>query len=355
MKTCHNFGFDRMRFALILTLTIVPLALPTLRPALAAPANYHVERRIPIPGDGGWDLLAVDAPSRRLFVTRGTRVQVVDLEKKTLISEIPDLHGVHGVALAPGLKRGFISCAMDSVVAVFDLASLRVLDRIKVPGGGADAIMFEPVTKRVFVFCGRSNNAVAIDAASGAVVGSIALDGRPELGVADGRGGVFVNLEDSSAVVAFDARTLQRTARWSLAPGTGPSGLAMDPAHRVLFSVCENKMMVAMDADSGRVLATLPIGERVDGATFDADRQLAFSSNGDGTLTVVQENEGRRFEVIANVTTQRGARTVALDEKTHHVITVTSDFGPTPEATADHPHPRPPMIPGTFNAIVVAP
>jgi DNA-binding beta-propeller fold protein YncE len=280
---------------------------------------------------------------------------VVDTEKNTIVGEIPDTPGVHGVALAPELGRGFTSNGRANTVTVFDLKTLAVLGNVEVTGENPDAILFEPVSRRVFTFNGRSDNATAIDAARTKVVGTLALGGRPEFAVADGKGRVFVNLEDKSAIVEFDARTLKIEARWPLAPGEEPSGLAIDREHRRLFSGCRNNLMVIIDADSGHVLATPSIGSGVDGVAFDPGTSMAFSSNGEGTLSIVREESPDKFALVGDVRTRRGARTIALDESTHRIYTATAQFGPPPSPTAEHTHPRPSIVPGTFEVLVLAP
>lgn len=316
-------------------------------------SGYRIVKRIEIGGEGGWDALTADAAARRLYVSHGTKVHVIDTDKNAVIGEIPNTPGVHDIALAPDLGRGFTSNGRDSSVTVFDLKTLTTITTIKVTGRNPDAIAYDPTSHRIFTFNGGSANATAIDAASGAIAGTIALGGRPEFAVADGRGRMYVNLEDSSAVVAFDARTLKVEARWPLAPGEGPSGLGMDPEHRRLFACCSNKLMVVLDADSGRVVATLPIGSRVDGNAYDPATRLAFSSNGDSTLTVVHEDTPNQFTVLENVVTRPGARTMALDEKTHRIYLPTAQFGPPPAPTPERPHPRPSVVPGSFAILVL--
>jgi DNA-binding beta-propeller fold protein YncE len=316
---------------------------------------YKVAHRILLGGEGGWDALTMDAPTHRLFVTHGTKVQVVDVKTYSVVGEIPDTPGVHGVALAPGLHRGFTSNGRDSSVTIFDLSTLAVLGRVKLEARNPDAIEYDPVSKRVFAFNGGSDNASVIDASAGTVVGSVPLDGKPEFAAADGQGRMYVNLEDSSAVLCIDTRTLQVLHRWPLAPGEEPSGLAMDRKHRRLFAGCSNKSLVVLDADNGRVVSVLPIGERVDGVAFDPSRQMVFSSNGEGTLTVIHEGGPDRYTVLENVPTQAGARTLALDESTGSVYLPTAEFGPPPPPTADRPHPRGTVVPGTFVILEASP
>jgi len=321
-----------------------------------APApSYKIAHRILLGGEGGWDALTADGRTHRLFVTHGTRVQVVDTKTDSVVGEIPGTPGVHGVALAPDLGRGFTSNGRDSSVTMFDLKTLAVLARIPLDAKNPDAIEYDPVSKRVFVFNGGSDNATVIDAGAGTVLDSIPLDGKPEFAVADGKGRMYVNLEDKSAVLALDTRTLKVLHRWPLAPGEEPSGLAMDRQHRRLFSACSNGKLVVLDADDGHVVAAVPIGERVDGAAFDPRRGLVFSSNGDGTLTVIHEDGRDRFRVVENAATQLGARTLALDETTGHVFVPTAEFGPPPPPTPERPHPRGSVVPGTFVVLELSP
>jgi DNA-binding beta-propeller fold protein YncE len=315
--------------------------------------SYEVAKTYKPGGEGGWDYLTVDPDAHRLYFGRSTRVQVLDVESGQLVGEISDTPGIHGVALAPDLGRGYTSNGRDSSITVFDLKTLAVVTKIHIDGRNPDAILYEPVSHRIFTMNAGSGTATAIDAASGTVVGNVVLGGRPEFAVADGRGKVFVNLEDSSAVVSFDAKSLALGPRWPLAPGEGPSGLAMDRENRRLFSVCGNEKMVVLDANSGRVVAALPIGKRVDGAAFDPVTKLAFSSNGEGTLTVVRENSPDKFSVVDTVPTRVGARTLALDPRTHRIYTASASFGEAPPPTAEHPHPRPPMLPDSFVILVL--
>ena len=289
--------------------------------------GYHVVRRYPLGGDGGWDYLTFDTTSRRLFVARSTRVMVIDADAGTVVGEIANTPGVHGVALAPELRRGFASAGRDQSVSVFETGSLKPLARVQTTGGNPDAILYEPATRRVFTFNGAGRNATAIDAASPGVVGTVPLDGKPEFAVAPGDGRIFVNIEDKAELAALDARTLAVTARWPLAPCEEPTGLALDARHERLFVGCSNQLMTVVDSRAGRVVATLPIGRGVDGVVFDPGTSLAFSSNGEGTLTVVREVTPDSFAVVENAVTQRGARTLALDPRTHDVFVVTADGG----------------------------
>jgi len=315
---------------------------------------YHLIRRVVLGGEGKWDYLTMDPVGHRVFIAHGTEVLVVSADSGSVVGKIPETPGVHGVALAQGLGRGFTSNGADSTVTVFDLASLKVLNRLTVTGRKPDAIVYDSVSGRVFTFNGGSANATAIDAATGKVLGTISLGGSPEFAVADGRGRIYVNLEDRSAITSLDTHTLATGATWPLAPGESPSGLAIDRAKRRLFSGCANRLMAVVDANDGRVLGTVPIGARVDANVFDPKTNRVFSSNGDGTLTVADAS-GSTVRVIGTVQTELGARTMAFDPQTQHLYLVTAQFGPTPAATPENPRPKPPAIPGTFALLIFGP
>lgn len=319
--------------------------------AASAP-GYHLIDTWKLGGEGGWDYLKVDSDAHRLYISRATRVLVVDTESGKPVGEIRDTPGVHGVALVPEIGRGFTSNGREDTVSVFDLQSLKTLSKIKV-GDRPDAIWYDPASGRVFTFNAGSKDATAIDAAKGAVVGTVPLGGKPEFAASDGKGTVYVNIEDKSEVVALDARQLKEIHRWVLAGCDEPSGLAMDRKNRRLFVGCDNQVMAVVAADSGKVLARLPIREGVDATWFDEQAGLAFASCGEGVLTVVREDSPDKFSVAETVKTQKGARTMALDGKTHKVYTVTAQFGPPPAATAAQPHPRPTILPDTFVVLVL--
>src|SRR5438270_536883 len=317
------------------------------------PSGYHVAKKVVLGGEGGWDYLTVDSKARRVYISRGTHVMVVDADSATVVGDIPNTNGVHGIAIADDMDKGFISDGRDSNVTIFDIKTLKVLGTAPA-GKNPDAIIYDPASKRVFAFNGSSKDTTAIDAKTGTVAGTIPLGGKPEFAAADEKGHVFVNIEDTSEIVQFDSNKLTVENRWKIAPGEGPSGLALDRKHRRLFSVCSNKMMVVVNADNGKVITTLPIGSGTDAAGFDPETGYAFSSNGEGTLTVVHEDSPDKFSVVENVPTQARARTMALDPRTHQVYLVTAEFGPAPAATAQQPRPRPPMIPGSFTVLIVS-
>jgi YVTN family beta-propeller protein len=277
---------------------------------------------------------------------------IVDADSYAVVGDIPNTPGVHGIAVVPDLNKGFISNGRDNSVTIFDLKTLKETDRVAV-GKNPDAIMYDSASKRVFTFNGASQDTTAIDANTGKVAGTIALGGKPEFAVSDEKGHVYVNIEDKSEVAQLDPNKLAVEARWSLAPGEEPSGLAIDRKHHRLFSVCSNKFMVVLNADNGHVVTTLPIGSWTDAAAFDPETGFAFSSNGEGTLTVVHEDSPDKYAVVENVATQRRARTMTLDQKTHRVFSVTAEFGPTPAPTAERPRPRPPMVQGSFTLLVL--
>src|ERR1700727_583901 len=309
MSARRNYLRRRSPASLVLILVAAALA--------AAAPGYKVVNTHKIGGDGGWDYLTVDASARRLYISRATHVMVVDADSGKSVGEISDTPGVHGIALAPELGRGFTSNGREGTVSIFDLKTLATSSKGKV-GENPDAILFDPATKRVFTFNGRSQDSTAIDAVKGTVLGTIKLDGKPEFAASDGKGEIFVNIEDKSELVAIDPNKLEVKAKWPLAPCESPSGLSINRKNRRLFVGCENKMMAVVDADSGKVLATPAIGEGEDATTFDPETGLAFAScGGDGVLTIVKEDTPDKFSVAENVTTQKGARTLALDAKTH--------------------------------------
>jgi len=333
------------------------LPLVCLAPLAAVQAagtpHYRITHQLPLPGDEGWDYLIYQQGGHRLFVSHGTRVLVIDADKLSVVGEIADTPGVHGIALAPELNRGYVSAGRSGMVVVFDLTSLARLSEIKVTGENPDAILYDPYSRRVFTFNGRGRNATAIDATTGQVLGTIALDAKPEFSATDGKGHVYVNLEDRSSLAVLDPQKLTVTSVWPLTGCEQPSGLALDAARGHLMPVCGNKVMPVVDAASGKVLGTAPIGAGPDAAAFDPGTELAFASCGEGKLTVVHIARSGRPEVVQNATTQRGARTMALDLEKHRVFSITADFAPAPPATAEQPHPRPAIVPGSVRLLVL--
>jgi len=333
---------------------LVPVAAGLTQFAFSpAAAGASVHDRWKLGGPGGWDLLAVDSSTRRLFITRSDRVDVIDADSGKPVGQIAHTDGVHGVALAADLGRGYTSNGRANTITVFDAKTLKPLQEIKVDGQNPDAIIYDSATKRVLSFNGRSSNASAFDGRTGKAVGTVALGGKPEWAASDGRGRVFVNIEDKAELVVIDSRTLRVTAHWPLTGCEEPTGLALDARHNRVFSVCQNQKMVVTDGSDGRQVASVAIGHGPDGAAFDAGRDLVYSSNGDGTLTVVHEDDPEHFSVVENIATQKSARTLALDAKTQRIFLAAADFGAPPEPTAEQPHPRPPMVADSFAILVV--
>ncbi len=317
------------------------------------PSGYHLAKKVTLGGDGGWDYLYVDSKARHVYISRGSHVMVVDADSAAVVGDIPNTNGVHGIAIVDDMNKGFISDGRDNNVTIFETGTLKALGTAPV-GKNPDAIIYDPASKRVFTFNGASKDATAIDAKAGTVVGTIPLGGKPEFAVADEKGHVFVNIEDTSEIVKFDANKLSVESRWKITPGEEPSGLAMDRKHRRLFSVCSNKVMAIVNADTGQVITTVPTGAGTDAAGFDPETGYAFSSNGEGTLTVVHEDSPDKFSLVENVPTQARARTMSLDTKTHQVYLVTAEFGTAPAPTAQQPRPRPPMVPGSFTLLIMS-
>lgn len=292
--------------------------------------SYEIVNRIHLDGDGGWDYLTMDEAANLLYVSHGNVVQVVDVKSSVpnaakVIATIENTLGVHGITIASEFSKGYISCGKDSTVVVFDTKTFKTLSRAKVNGSKPDAILYDPFSKNVFVFNGRSNNVTVIEAKSDKIVGNISLDGNPEFAATDENGKVYVNIENKSKLCVINSKTLTVEQYWPVAPVDEPSGLAIDNSTHRLFTVSDGHMAV-IDALTGKVIAALPIGDRVDGVAFDKESKRAYSANGDGTMTVVGEVNGS-YKVIENVKTQKGARTIAVNSKTHNIYLPTADFG----------------------------
>jgi YVTN family beta-propeller protein len=296
--------------------------------AVAAPPadGYSIVKKIPIPGEGSWDYLSVDEGARRLYVSHGTQVEVVDVDSGAVVGNIPNTPGVHGIAVAAELGRGFVSNGKASTVTIFDLNTLKPIADVPT-GQKPDAIIFDPATSRVFAFNGGSNSATAIDAATGKVAGTIDLGGGPEFAAADGNGFVYNNLEDESLVLKIDSRKLTVVQRWPTAPCASPSSMAMDRANHRLFLGCRSKVMAVMNADTGQVITTLPIGDHVDATAFDPATKLIFNSNGEGTVTVIRQDSPDKYSLVETVKTLPKAKTMALDSKTHRLFLSTAEAG----------------------------
>jgi len=320
---------------------------------IAALPNYHLAAAHLLGGDGGWDYLSIDPATHRLFISRSTHVMVVDPQSGAVAGDIPDTPGVHGIAIASDLDKGFTSNGADGTVTVFDLASLKVEATIQTGAKNPDGIVYDPASKRVFTFNGGSSDATAIDAQSDSVVATIPLGGRPEFPAADGRGMIYDNIESTSEIVEIDAQSAKIVKRFPLGSCAHPSGLSMDRVHRRLFTACQGEMGV-VDADSGRVIATLPTGAGTDATRFDPNTELAFASNGRAaTLTVVHEDDPEHFTVVQNAATVPGARTMELDQSTGNVYLVTAKLTENPNATSYRDRYR--VVPGTFELLTMQP
>jgi len=342
---------DRIRIEAAAIVVFAAISLCVFSALAQAPKGYHLIDTIQVGGDGGWDALTVDSAAHRLYVSHGTHVVVIDTVTDKVIGDIPNTSGIHGIAIAEKLGKGFTSNGRDNTVTIFDLKTLKPLGTVKTDKN-PDIIIFDPASGLVFCFNGGSNNATVIDAATGNVAGTVALGGKPEFAVSDGKGTVFVNLEDKSEVASIDTKKLSVTALWPIAPGEEPTGLAIDPKTKRLFIAGSNKKMIVMDAANGKVIVDLPTGEGTDGMEFDPGTKLAFSPNGEGTLTVVHEDSKDKFSVVENVATRARARTMAIDPSTHKVYLPTAQFGPAPAPTPAQPRPRAPMLPNSFVILV---
>ncbi len=331
-------------FAAVLVMSIAGAAQTT--------SGYHVAKTFEIGGDGGWDYVNIDAPSNRLYIARATRVMVVDVESGKLVGELPGTNGIHGVALVSKLGRGVTSNGKDNSATIFDLNTFKPIATVKT-GEKPDAILYDKFSGYVLTFNAGSNSATVIDVEKAEAVATIALPGRPETGVSDENGKVFLNLEDIAHIVVIDMKENKVVSDWKLEGCEEPTGLAMDRKNHRLFSGCHNQVMPILNADSGVQLATLPIGKGVDAVAFDPETQLAFSSNGEGTLTVVHEDSPNKFSVVENVPTQPGAKTMSLDPKSHNIYLVSAKYDQTPPATADTPRPKRKMIPDSFFVLVM--
>jgi DNA-binding beta-propeller fold protein YncE len=325
-----------------------------ITPGQTSSSEYKIVNRFKLPGNGGWDYLSVDEAGGRLFVSHSTMVVVVDLKTGQVAGMINDTPGVHGIALAPDLNKAFISVGRSASVAVIDMKTLTLLTTISGTGQNPDAIMYDQFSQKVFTFNGGSANATVIDAKTNAIITNIALEGKPEFPVSDGKGKIYVNIEDKSLITLINATTLKVEKSWSIAPGEEPTGLALDNETHRLFSVCSNKLMVIVDALDGHIVTTLPIGDGCDGVKFDPGLKRAYSSNGEGTMTVVQEVSKESFKVVENFPTMSGARTLAVDTKTHHIYLPFAEYNPAPAATTENPRPRRTMKPDSFTVLEIA-
>lgn len=323
--------------------------------ARRADPSYRVAATYKLAGDGNWDYLTMDSPAHRLYIARGTKIQVMDTQTGALVGEVPGMSGAHGVALDSDAHRAYASSGKNNQVIVFDTQTLKAIGDPIAVGEKPDAILFEPITERVFAFNAGSNNVSIIDTATGKVVATTAFDGNPEFGAADGMGHMWANIEDKSEIVEINAADGKLMGTYPLAPGEEPTGLAYDAKNARLFSGCANKTMVVIDAKTGKEIAALPIGEGVDATAFDATRNLAFSSNGrDGTLSVIGLND-RGLNVLNTIPTHVGARTMALDSATGDIYVVAADYLPPAAPVAGEKPKRPKMVPGTAIVLKLSP
>lgn len=349
-----NFTHIKPAVTAIAALALLQVALvPSVH--ASTPNNYEIVSRYPVTGVEGWDYIAIDSKRDHLFISRADHVQVIDAKSGKLLGSIADTAGVHGIAFAQDLHLGFTSNGHSDTVTVFDLDSLKTIDTIKTTGAAPDAILYHAASKRLYSFNGHGANVTVIDAVTRKVIDTIAVAGRPEFAVSDSHGQIFFNVEDKGEIAVIDAQSSKIVKRWSIAPCEEPSGLALDDKHHRLFSVCSNKKMMVVDALSGKVITSVEIGEGPDAAAFDPDSGLVFVSNGSGTLTVVHQDTPDHYTVKANVPTQKGAKTLALNPENHLVYLVSAKFGATPAASTEIPHPRPAVLPDTFNVLVAAP
>jgi DNA-binding beta-propeller fold protein YncE len=335
--------FRRFMFPLIVSVVLFP----SLAPAVHGDAPYHFIKEIPVGGEGGWDYLAVDVANRRLYVSHATKVVVIDLDKEAVMGEIADTPGVHGIAIAPSLGRVFVSNGRESKSSVVDSTSLATLMKVDT-GQNPDAILYEPEQQQVYTFNGRGKSATVFAAESGNVVTTIELPGKPEFAVCDAKAGrIYNNIEDKSEVVAIDTKTHKVVDTWPIAPGEEPSGMAFDEAHHRLYLGCSNKMMVLMDSVSGKVITNVPIGGGVDANAFDPGTQLAFSSNGEGNVTIAHEDSPDKFSVVQNLETERGARTMTVDPQTHKIYLPSAKY-----EAAEPGQRRPKIVADSFGILV---
>ena len=321
---------------------------------LVAQTACKLVDKIHLPDNGSWDYLTVDNEASRLYISHGMEVQVVDLTKNALVGTISDTKGVHGIAVAKDLNKGFISNGRDTSVTVFNLKTLEFIAKVKVTGNNPDAILYDPFSQKIFTFNGRSANSTVIDAVSNKVIATIPLIGKPEFSVTDLKGKIYVNIEDKSSICEIDTKTLKVDENWSIKPGEEPSGLAIDLQNNRLFSVCDNKTLVVLNAGTGKVVTTLKIGGNVDGVAFDPILKQIYSSNGEGTMTVIQQKDADNYSILENFPTQKGARTIAVNPETHRVYLPTAEYGDTPAPTAENQHARAQIKPGTFTILEIS-
>ncbi len=336
-----------MKKTWLFLMVLIQLTCFTFLDSKSQGSEYKIVKAIQLSGDGWWDYLAVDEINQKLFVSHGTQVNVVDIKTSLQLACIPETNGVHGIAVANNLNKAFISCGIDSSVLVIDLKTLKLVTKINGTGKNPDAILYDPFSKKVFTFNGRSNNATVIDAKDLKIIATIPLAGKPEFSQTDGKGKIYVNIEDRSSISVINTATLKVEKTWSISPGEEPSGLAFDNKNHRLFSVCSNKLMTITDSYTGKVITTVPIGDGCDGVAFDPVTKRIFSSNGEGTITVVQQISADKYKVLENIPTQAGARTIAVNTKNHHIYVSVAEYLP---GTG-----RRPVKPNTFKILDIEP
>jgi DNA-binding beta-propeller fold protein YncE len=343
MKPTSAWLFSTTAFSFLLALCA---------PVCHAETQYRFLKAIPVAGDEGWDWLSVDAAARRLYVTHASKVVVIDLDTDSVTGEIADTPGAHGFAIAPDLGLGFSSNGKESKASIVDLKTFKTLSKVET-GENPDAITYDPAHQEVYAFNGRGHSATVFEAKSGKVVTTIPLSGKPEFATADPKAGrIYCNIEDKSEVAVIDTKTHSVASTWPIAPGVEASGMAIDLENHRLFIGCNNQLMVMMDSTSGKVVASIPIGKGVDANAFDPGTGLAFSSNGEGTVSIAHEQTPEKLVPVQTLPTERGARTMAVDPKTHRIYLASAKFEPAKEQQPGAPRQRPKMIPGSFKILV---
>jgi len=319
----------------------------------AVSQTHYVSKKISTTGNEGWDYLAVDEINQHLFVSHGNSVNVIDLKTDKTISIIPNTNGVHGIAIANDLNKAFITDGKDNAVTIINLKTFDLIEKVVIQGQKPDAIMYDLFSHKVFTFNAKSKDATVLDATTNKVIKNIPLGGSPEFPASNLKGLIYINIEDTNEIKTIDATLLEVVNTWSISPGEEPSGLVLDKESNRLFSVCSNKLMMILDATTGKIIDNLPIGGGCDGVAFDPEKKLIYSSNGDGTITVVKEENANSFSVIETIPTQKGARTIAIDKTTHKLYLSSAAYGPKPEPTAENPKPRASIIPNSFVVLVI--
>lgn len=315
--------------------------------------TYAVSKKINVPGDGGWDYSAVDSENQKLFVSHGDVVNVIDLKTDQTVAIIPDTKGVHGIAIANDLNKAFISNGKDNSITIIDLTTFAFIEKVAIQGIKPDAILYDKFSKKIFSFNAKTKDVTVLDAKTNKIVKTIPLEGKPEFSASNEKGLLYVNIEDKNEIKTIDTKKLEVVAKWSIAPGDEPTGLALDIKTNRLFAVCSNKLIVIVDAKSGKIMTTLPIGDGCDGVAFDAKKKLAFASSGDGTITVIKEDKKDLFTVLETIQTQKGARTISINTTNGSLYLTTPEFGPKPEPTTENPKPRASIVPNSFKVLVV--